>query len=167
MATTGPIRAAVLWLIWACPPPASEHARIELTVASATDRSTAFMDQSPPPSGKNPRPIVRAEVGESVKVEYLLTNAYPNAVLKDVVVHFFVAPIGAAGQEEIPVLEEETLIVETAHDLDLRPGGHAGGRATFRLPKPGAYLVRVESRNTASDHEHFAAIDLVAEPDAK
>ena len=32
---------------------------------------------------------------------------------------------------------------------------------TLKIDTPGAYLVRVESRNTHSDHEHFAAIDLV------
>jgi hypothetical protein len=29
------------------------------------------------------------------------------------------------------------------------------------IKTPGVYMVRVESRQTNSDHEHFAAIDLV------
>ena len=54
-------------------------------------------------------------------------------------------------------------MLETAFDMDFKPGGKAGGRNTVRIDSPGAYLIRVESRQTGSDHEHFAAIDLVIE----
>ena len=47
--------------------------------------------------------------------------------------------------------------------MDFRPGGKAGQRNTVRFDAPGVYLVRVESRLTQSDHEHFSAIDLVIE----
>jgi hypothetical protein len=31
---------------------------------------------------------------------------------------------------------------------------------SFRIKEPGVYLLRVETLNTDSDHEHFAAIDV-------
>jgi hypothetical protein len=30
----------------------------------------------------------------------------------------------------------------------------------LRINKPGIYLLRIETLNTDSDHEHFAAIDV-------
>ncbi len=139
-----------------------EHSEIELKVETADGRTTSFMDQTPPPNGKNPRPVAKAKVGELVHAQYLMTNIYPHKTIKDVVVHFFVAPIDAVGQSELPNLaEKEDVVLETAFDMDFRPGGHAGARASFRISEPGVYLIRVESRNTESDHEHFAAIDLV------
>lgn len=162
MKTTSLLIAAVA-TTWTPEPArrAAEHAKIELVAVASGGQETAFMDQTPPPSGKNPRPVLEAKVGEPIRLRYMLINTYPNKTLKDVVVHFYVAPIDRAGQEELPALKEETLILETAHDLDLRPGGRTGGRATVRIGEAGTYLVRVESTNTASDHEHFAAIDLV------
>jgi hypothetical protein len=38
-----------------------------------------------------------------------------------------------------------------------------GLRQRLKIEKAGVYLVRVESENSASDHEHFAALDLVVE----
>ncbi len=51
--------------------------------------------------------------------------------------------------------------------MDFKPGAKAGARNTLKVDKPGAYLVRVESRQTDSDHEHFAAVDLVVEEDKR
>ena len=54
-------------------------------------------------------------------------------------------------------------MLETAFDMDFKPGAKAGQRNTLRIDTPGVYLIRVETRETQSDHEHFAAIDLVVE----
>jgi hypothetical protein len=35
-----------------------------------------------------------------------------------------------------------------------------GARLNVRIDEPGIYLVRVDTQNTQSDHEHFSAIDL-------
>ena len=43
------------------------------------------------------------------------------------------------------------------------PGAKVGQRNALRVDQPGAYLVRVETLQTNSDHEHFSAIDLVIE----
>lgn len=157
--------AAILSLCLALGPinARAEHAKINLDVVTAGERKTAYVDQTPPPSGKNPRPVVHAKVGEPIKVQYLFTNTYPNKTIPDTVVHFYIARIEAEGQKDLPELAGEALVTENAFDMDFRPGGKAGGRTTVRIDSPGVYLVRVESRNTQSDHEHFAAIDLVVE----
>lgn len=138
----------------------AEHAKIQLEVAGRRDQVTAHVDQTPPEWGKNPRPVLTVRPGEPVKVQFLLTNIYPHKTLENVVVHFFVVREEKAGQKPIPDLKGE-VVLETAFDMDMKPGGKAGQRTTFRVHDPGAYLVRVETRNTQSDHEHFAAIDLV------
>lgn len=155
--------ALVVGLAAGTPETRVEHAKIDLDVIAPSGRATAHMDQTPPQSGKNPRPVVKAKAGDPIKIHYMFTNTYPNKTINDVVVHFYIVRIDAAGDKEIPTLEGDRLVLETAHDLDMRPGGHTGGRATLKVDQPGVYLVRIESRNTQSDHEHFAAIDLVVE----
>lgn len=138
----------------------AEHAKINLDVATARDQVTAFVDQTPPEWGKNPRPVLKAKVGEPIRIQYQLTNVYPHKTLENVVVHFFVVREEKAGQKELPDLKGD-VVMETAFDIDFRPGSKVGQRSTLRIDAPGTYLVRIETRNTQSDHEHFAAIDLI------
>jgi hypothetical protein len=138
----------------------AEHAKITLEVATPRDSVSARVDQTPPEWGKNPRPVLRAKVKEPLKIQYLLTNVYPHKTLENVVVHFFVARQQTIGQKELPDLKGD-VVIETAFDMDFKPGGKAGARSTLKIDAPGVYLIRVETRNTQSDHEHFAAIDLV------
>jgi len=155
--------ALVVALAWSLPARA-EHAKINLDVAGKGSQETAFVDQTPPDWGKNPRPVVKVKAGEPVKIQYLLTNIYPHKTLENVVVHFYVARQEKAGQKETPNLNAgEGLVLETAFEMDFKPGAKAGARATIKVDKPGAYLIRVETKQTQSDHEHFAAIDLVVE----
>jgi hypothetical protein len=142
----------------------AEHAKINLDVAVAGgEQVTAHVDQTPPESGKNPRPVIHARAGQPIRIHWILTNVYPNKTLQDVVVHFFIAPQEKVGQRELPTLGDD-VVLETAFDMDFQPGGKAGGRQTIRIDEPGVYLVRVETRQTQSDHEHFSAIDLVIDP---
>jgi hypothetical protein len=138
----------------------AEHAKIQLDVSTRHDQVTAFVDQTPPEWGKNPRPVLKARPNEPIRIQFVLTNVYPHKMLENVVVHFFVVRQGKAGQKELPDLKED-VVLESAFDMDFKPGGKAGQRTTLKIDAPGAYLVRVESRNTHSDHEHFAAVDLV------
>lgn len=142
----------------------AEHAKINLDVVVPGGESvTAHVDQTPPESGKNPRQVVHARVGQPIRVQWMLTNVYPTKTLNDVVVHFFIARQEKAGQKELPTLDDD-VVLETAFDMDFQPGGKAGGRQTIRIDEPGVYLVRIETRQTQSDHEHFSAIDLVIDP---
>jgi hypothetical protein len=155
--------AAILWTIalaMAPSPARAEHAKITLEVVASGGQQTAFMDQTPPDWGKNPRPVVKARVGEAIRIKWMFNNVYPHKTLENVVVHFFVVREEKVGQKEVPAPDDDVLL-EAAFDMDFKPGGKAGQRNTLRINAPGVYLVRVESRNTQSDHEHFAAIDLV------
>jgi hypothetical protein len=140
----------------------AEHAKITLDVVAPKDQKTAYMDQTPPEWGKNPRPVVKAKVGDPIKIQFMFQNIYPNKTLENVVVHFFVVREGRVGQKELPEINDDVLL-EAAFDMDFKPGTKAGQRNTLRINTPGVYLVRVESLKTQSDHEHFAAIDLVIE----
>ena len=140
----------------------AEHAKITLDVSSSGGQETAFVDQTPPASGKNPRPVLKVKTGEPIKVQFMLTNVYPHKTLENVVVHFFIARESKVGAKELPDLSGE-LILESAFEMDFKPGAKAGQKNTIRIHAPGAYLVRVETRQTNSDHEHFSAIDLVVE----
>ncbi|MGE3819326.1 MAG: hypothetical protein AB7I30_07820 [Isosphaeraceae bacterium] len=140
----------------------AEHAKITLDVTTPAGQETAFVDQTPPAFGKNPRPVVKAKAGEPIKSQFMLTNVYPHKTLENVVVHFFVARQSAVGSKEPPDLSHD-VVTESAFEIDLKPGAKVGQRNSFRIDQPGAYLVRIETRLTQSDHEHFAAIDLVIE----
>jgi hypothetical protein len=140
----------------------AEHAKISLDVSAGAEQKTAFVDQTPPAWGKNPRPVVKAKVGDVVKLQFMLTNVYPHKTLENVVVHFFVARQEAVGQKELPDLRGD-VVLESAFEMDFKPGGKAGQKNSLRIDRPGVYLVRVETRQTQSDHEHFAAVDLVVE----
>jgi len=163
------MRRPVAWLMpmliaaLAAPAARAEHAKISLDVEAGGETKTAFVDQTPPEWGKNPRPVVRAAAGAPVKIQWVLTNVYPHKTLENVVVHAFIAKEAKVGQKELPPLGGD-VILESAFDMDFRPGSKAGQRHTVRIDAPGVYLIRVESRNTQSDHEHFAAVDLVIEP---
>jgi hypothetical protein len=138
----------------------AEHAKINLEVTVGREIATAHVDQTPPESGKNPRPVVKAKVNEPIRVNYLLTNVYPHKTLENVVVHFYIARQTRVGQKELPDLKGD-VVTESAFEMDFKPGGKAGQRTMLKIDAPGVYLIRVESRNTQSDHEHFSAIDLV------
>ncbi len=140
----------------------AEHARINLDVVAPGGQKTAFVDQTPPASGKNPRPVLKVKAGETIKVQWVYTNTYPNKTLENVVVHFFIAREEKAGQKELPDLNGE-IVVEAAFEMDFKPGAKAGQKQTLRIDQPGTYLIRVETRQTNSDHEHFSAMDLVVE----
>jgi hypothetical protein len=155
---------ALLSLLIAASTARAEHAKIELDASAKGSQESAFVDQTPPDWGKNPRPTVRAKKGEPIHVKYMLTNVYPHKTLENVVVHFYVARQGKAGQKELPSLADgKDVVIETAFEMDFKPGAKAGARTTFKVDAPGAYLIRVETKQTQSDHEHFAALDLVVE----
>lgn len=143
-----------------------EHAKINLEVSSAGETVTAHVDQTPPDSGKNPRPVLKTKVNEPIRIQCMLTNVYPHKTLENAVVHFYIARQAKVGQKELPDLKGD-VVLETAFDMDFKPGAKAGQRSTVKIDSPGVYLIRIETRNTQSDHEHFAAVDLVVTGDAK
>jgi hypothetical protein len=156
------VPAVVAVACWFSTAAQAEHAKITLDVIGAHGQQTAFVDQTPPASGKNPRPVLKVKAGEPIKIQWMLTNVYPHKTLENVVVHFFVARETKVGAKELPDLNGE-VVVESAFEMDFKPGAKAGQKSTLRIATPGVYLVRVETRQTNSDHEHFSALDLVVE----
>ena len=144
----------------------AEHAKINLEVSTPKDQVAAYVDQTPPDSGKNPRPVLKAKVGEPIRINWLLTNVYPHKTLENVVVHFFIAREEKVGQKQLPDLHGD-VVLESAFDMDFKPGSKAGQRHTLKIDKAGTYLIRLETKETQSDHEHFSAIDLVVENESK
>ena len=143
----------------------AEHAKINLDVIGPNGRETAFVDQTPPARGKNPRPVLKVKAGDPIKVNWMLTNVYPHKTLENVVVHFFVVKVDKVGSKDAPDLNGE-VVTESAFEMDFKPGAKAGQKNSLKIKEPGVYLVRIETRQTNSDHEHFSAIDLVVEREA-
>jgi hypothetical protein len=147
----------------------SEHAAIDLRVARVHPQTgkvlkevTAGADREPPTGGRNQRPLFKVKAGEPLVVQFILTNKYPHGVRKDVVVRYFVVREGKARQKTRPVLTTGVVTQGRFH-MNFKPKSRVGARVRFTITRRGVYLVRVETEHTASDHEHFAAIDLQVE----
>ena len=140
----------------------AEHFDIDLTIEAGRDRQTAHSDTDPPFEGHQPRPVVKGKAGESLVLQFFFTSAFPHGVEKGVVVHYYVAPEKAVGQKGRPDFGKD-VVTEGQFVLDFKPKGKVGLRHRLRIDRPGVYLVRVESDHSDSDHEHFAALDLVIE----
>ena len=97
-------------LLITSPPARAEHAKITLEVVAPDNQQTAFMDQTPPDWGKNPRPVVKVKVGDPVKIKWMFINIYPHKTLENVVVHFFVVREEKVGQKALPELNDDVLL---------------------------------------------------------
>ena len=146
----------------------AEHARIELKVIHVSPQSgadeelaTSSMDTDPPEGGRNPRPVAKVKAGEPLVLQFFFTNTYPHGVKKNVGVRYYVVREDKLGQKSVPPLKKT--VVDGQFKMTFKPGCRVGTRVAFHIDEPGAYLLRVESVNTDSDHEHFSAIDLQVE----
>ena len=136
-----------------------EHFDIDLTVEGAEDRQEAHRDEYPPFEGHNRRPIFHGRKGEVLHLQFLFTNANPHDFLKQVGIRYYIVPDKDGSIKSSP--NAETNVVVTGRFvLDFKFKGKLGFKEKFSIPNAGRYLLRVESSNSAADHEHFAAIDL-------
>ena len=147
----------------------AEHARIDLKLiridpASGTDGEAvaAAADQEPPPGGFNERPILKVKAGEPLALQFVLTNTYPHGVIKGATVRYYVASEEKPGRMSKADLKKGT-VTDGQFTLSLKPKCRVGARVAFAIKEAGFYLLRVETENTDSDHEHFAAIDVEVE----
>lgn len=136
-----------------------EHFNIELLAAADGAKQSSYADQAPPAMGVNPRPLLRARAGQPITVQFIMTNVYPHGVIRNAGIRYYVVPETAVGQRTLPALDGN-LVAQGTFDLDLKPKARIGGRMRVVVPRPGIYLLRVESLRTQNTHEHFAAIDL-------
>ena len=153
------VTAAVLGMLspW---PLRAEHFDIKL-LAAGPDGVTqqAYADQSPPEGGLNPRPVLKARVGDEIVVQFVMTDVYPHGAAPGAGVHYYVVRERELGQKPVPALTRD-VVLEGAFTFDLKPQTRIGARQRLAIRQPGNYLLRVESQRTQRDHEHFSAIDL-------
>lgn len=158
------LRIAVLAAVgisWPAPVRA-EHAEIDLQVIGPDSTARATVDEEPPIGGHLETPVLTVNAEDPLTLQFVFTNIYPHAVYTDAAVRYFVVRIDELRQKQLPPLDSG-VVTEGRVVLDFKPKGRVGARLQFRLPSPGFYRVRVDSQNTKSEHEHFAAIDLKAE----
>lgn len=159
----------VLTLVVCASAARAEHANITLRLVrldpasgQSKDEATAVADQEPPLGGVIPRPLLTVKAHDPLVLQFIFVNTYPHGVTKDVTVRYFVARTDKVRQKALPDLKQGT-VVEGEFYLHFKPKCRVGARVSFTAPEPGTYLLRVDSLNTSSDHEHFAAIDLQVE----
>ena len=174
----GLTRAAIVVgvMLGATPASKAEHARIDLRVSGQGMEATANADQEPPPGGGNDPPVLKVKVNKPLVLQFILTNADPHRVLDHVTVRYYVVRVAklgrkpapsfreSAGRDENPrPLSEEGVVTKGQVTMNFKPDCRVGTRLKFQIAEPGLYTARVDTVNTQSDHEHFSAIDLVAE----
>ena len=140
----------------------AEHYAISLTIESAHERGEAHADTDPPPQGVDARPACHVKAREPLTLQFFLSSNFPHGIKKGVTIHYYIAPEKAAGVKA-PRQPGKPAILEGSFLMDFKPDGRVGLRQQLHIDRPGAYLVRVESEHSDSDHEHFAALDLVVE----
>jgi hypothetical protein len=158
-----PVALQLAWalelLLVVLPPLArAEHFDIKLVATGPNGAQEAFADQSPPIGGLNRRPVLRARVGDTITIQFVMTNVYAHGAARDAGVRFYLVREREIGQKSVPPLEN--LAVEGSFTFNLRPRAQIGAKERVVLSEPGVFLLRVESLRTQRDHEHFAAIDL-------
>ena len=140
----------------------AEHFNITLSVQGPHDRAEAHSDNDPPPQGLNPRPVCHARANEELTFQFILTSNFPHGTKKAVTIRYFIAPQKQAGAKDAPTAHDQD-VIEGTFLMDFKPDGRVGIRQRLHIERRGAYLVRVQSEHSDSDHEHFAALDLVIE----
>jgi hypothetical protein len=147
----------------------AEHAIIDLRImrvdpqtGASKDEMSASVLQEPPGENVNQRPQFKAKAGEPLVLQFILTNAYPHGEKKDVRIRYFVVREAKPKQKTVPDLREG-VVTQGRFTLNYKPKCRVGARESFTVKEPGAYLLRVQTENTDSDHEHFAAIDILVE----
>jgi hypothetical protein len=139
----------------------ASHLAMDLTVDGSPHPAHAGTDTLPPANGKNPRPLLHLRVSDPVKLHWSVKNT-EGMKLDTLLVHVFVVREAQAGQKEVPD-PRKGAVWETISATALEPGQETHGEAEVPISEPGTYLVRIESMFTQHTHEHFAAVDLVAE----
>jgi len=147
----------------------AEHADIVLKVfridpdtGVTRDESIAYSDQEPPAVGVKARPLFKVKANDQLVLQFILINTYPHGVNKDVTVRYCVARREKVKQKEVPDFRGD-MVTKGQFKLNFKPKTRVGARVAFTIPEPGIYMLRVDTLNTSSDHEHFSAIDLQVE----
>jgi hypothetical protein len=162
--------AGLLALIFMIATARAEHASISLRVIridpqtgkDKDETSTSNVFQEPPGENVDQRPQFKAKAGEPLVLQFILTNTYPHGEKPDVRIRYFVVREAKSKQKTVPDLRDG-VVTQGRFTLNYKPKCRVGARQSFTIKEPGIYLLRVQTENTDSDHEHFSAIDIVVE----
>jgi hypothetical protein len=154
----------------------AEHARIDLRVIDKGKEASATSDTDPPAGGRNVPPILKVKPNTPLVLQFFFTNTDPHHDIEQVQVRYYVIKAAKLGRKPAAVFQDASgrekesqpwldpgVVTRGEFTLDFKPECRVGSRLKFQLPAPGTYSVRVGTVGTQSDHEHFSAIDLVAE----
>ncbi len=146
----------------ATPAARAGHFAIDLKVQAGKESQTAHAQTDPLEARPRPRPVLRTQAGEQVKVRWLLRSTDAKATVRNVLVHFSIAREEKAGQTAVPQ-GDNNVVAESALTMDFPPGEAAEAELQLIMMQAGSYLVRLETIGAAvqSGHEHFATLDLV------
>lgn len=137
----------------------AEHFSISLTIENADSKTESHADDDPPPVGLNPWPVFHARVGEALTWQFFMTNVKPHEPFEQMKVRYYLAPAVQSGRKDLSA-SETTPVFRGEFLLDFKYKGRVGLRQQFRVDRPGKYVLRVESVDSHSEHEHFSAIDV-------
>ena len=140
----------------------AEHFDILLRVNAAGKQEETYMDTTPPIGGVNPRPVLKVNAGDEIRVSWRLKNSSPHGALKNVTIHFFVVREAKTGQKPVPDPAGEAGIFDDSFTTDMAIGAVSTGSLKLKIGEAGSYLVRLQSEGTHEEagHEHFSAIDV-------
>jgi len=148
----------------------AEHANITLRIIridpetgkDKDEASTTLVVQEPPGENVDQRTQFKVKAGEPLALQFILTNTYPHGEKPDVRIRYFVVREAKLKQKNLPDLNEG-VVIQGRFTLNYKPKCRVGARQLLSIKDPGIYLLRVQTENTDSDHEHFSAIDIVVE----
>jgi hypothetical protein len=117
----------------------------------------------PSPKKPQPRPSCGVKAHQDFVIAWKATNVGKRETFKDVIIHCVVVAEKELGQATMPPLKDP--VQESALTMDFKPGGAATGKFSLSIDEPGAYLLRVETREMVRTHghDHYAALDLICE----
>ena len=160
---TGSIFKALVFVIIFSFPAFAEHFRYDLTIDNGREKAHGFADDDPPAMGRKPREVIHVKKGEPLVFQFFMDSNFPHDTIKKVGVLYYIVPAEKVGQTTKPPIGDDA-VLQGHFTMDFKPDtGRVGVRQQFHIDKPGVYLARAESENSATDHEHFAAIDIVVE----
>jgi hypothetical protein len=149
-----------------CAPVAACASDIEIAIeVNASGQRVRSAETEIQPSSKKPhrRPSCAVKSHHDFVVAWKVTNVSKRETFKDVTIHCVVVAEKEPGQTTMPPLKDP--VQESALWMDFKPGGAASGKFSLAIDEPGAYLLRIETREMLQTHghEHYAAVDLICE----
>ena len=159
----GPV-AMLIGLTWTSARLCASDMELSIEVKAGGQRvRTAQTEIQPSQKKPQPRPTCIVKAHQDFVVSWKATNTSKRDTFKDVTIHCVVVAENQPGQTTMPVLRDP--VQESALWMDFKPGGTATGKFSLAIAEPGAYLLRVDTREMLNTHghEHFAALDLICE----